>query len=325
MDEFYNHVAAKTDLESLTKARNANSTSKFYQLCNWDDAMVSKCKALTTASSRRTMCVVPNKETGEPEEAVFALQGFLTEVDLPPLKIRPRPGQLKHIRQHITLTGLGQKEFDEAVGNLYGIHTMLARQVPPGALESWHPSEYNGQSALDIQNRYFTPRKFANGQPKFPFDKLSDDNSYLEDSTTPELYHTYDNHVDYYGAAEAGAAAVAPSCFRPGDIVEVCLSAVMAPVSADKYKMLVVLRSLAAVNTSHTMSAETNRELASARSVPLSLNKVPKRRRAYSPTEKDSGSGVVGTGSAAKRGRMTDGMTDQHQQNTTENPMEAVE
>ncbi|KAH7905161.1 hypothetical protein BJ138DRAFT_1118724 [Hygrophoropsis aurantiaca] len=318
MDEFYNYIAAKTALNSLTEQRNANNISKFYQLCNWDDAMVSKCKALTTASTRRTICAIPNKGTGEPEEAVFALQGILTEVDLPPLKIRPR--------QHVTLTGLGQEAFDKAVGNLYGIHTMLARQVPPGALESWKPSEYQGYSALDIQNRYFTPRKFANGQPKFPFDKLSDDNHHLEDSTTPELYHTYDNHVDYYGAAEAGAPAIAPSSFRPGDIVEVCLSAVMAPVSADKYKMLVVLRSLAAVDTSHTMSADTNRELANARSIPLSANKVLKRRRAYSATGRDSGSSTVGTEAASKKGKTIEGTTVQHQRNTPEGtPMDAVE
>ncbi|KAH7905812.1 hypothetical protein BJ138DRAFT_1017203 [Hygrophoropsis aurantiaca] len=203
-----------------------------------------------------------NKETSEPEEAVFALQGILTEVDLPPLKIRPRPAQVRHIRQHVTVTGLGQKAFDQAVSNLYGIHTMLARQVPPGALESWQPSEYRGYTALDIQNRYFTPRKFANGQAKIAFDKLCDDNHYLEDSSTPELYHTYDNHVDYYAAAEAGAQTIAPSSFRAGDIVEVCLSAVMAPVSADKYKMLIVMRSMAAVDTSHTMvSMDTDHKM----------------------------------------------------------------
>ncbi|KAH7903865.1 hypothetical protein BJ138DRAFT_979955, partial [Hygrophoropsis aurantiaca] len=188
----------------------------------------------------------------ETEEALFSVQGVIGDLDLPPLKSRPRGNQARHMRQSVVLTGLGLPAFDDAITTLYGLNTLLGRNVPPGALEKWQPSELQGTRAIEIQNRYFTVKRFGNGLPRVPFDPLCDPDRYLEDSSTPDLYHTEDNEVYYYSSADVGAESMSPSAFRVGDIVEAFLSVITSPVSADRYKMLIVLRTLALIDSTHT-------------------------------------------------------------------------
>ncbi|KAH7903324.1 hypothetical protein BJ138DRAFT_1020827, partial [Hygrophoropsis aurantiaca] len=199
-----------------------------------------------------------NSDNNDSEEALFTVQGVIADLDLPPLKTRPRGNQARHMRQSVVLSGLGLPAFEDAITTLYGIHTLLGRNVPPGALEKWQPFDYIGTRAIEIQNRYFTVKRFGNGLPKLPFDLLCDSNGYLEDCSTPEMYHTEDNEVDYYSSADTGyrATKISPSAFRAGDLVEACLSVITSPISADKYKMLVVLRSLALIDSTHTMVSE---------------------------------------------------------------------
>ncbi|KAH7906137.1 hypothetical protein BJ138DRAFT_1117847 [Hygrophoropsis aurantiaca] len=282
MDQYYNYDAARQDLESFTQKRNEDEERRFFQLCVWDGAMAANCTTFKLPGDRRTMCTVPGKATDDKEEAVFTLQGVISDLDLPPLKNRPRAQHVRHIRQSITLTGLGNQDFEQAVTTLYGLDTLLERQAPPGSIEKWQPTDYAGYTAIDIQNRYFTPKKFANGLPSVPFDDAVDPNGYLKDSVGSELIHTDDNRVEYYSSAVAGAQTVSPSSFRVGDLVEVCLSAVMAPVNAEKHRMIVVLRSLALLESRHTMNGDTNREIAKGNiAFRTVVSKLPKRRRAY--------------------------------------------
>ncbi|KAH7905439.1 hypothetical protein BJ138DRAFT_1118469 [Hygrophoropsis aurantiaca] len=257
MDEYYNYAAAKADLEKHSAERNEDENKRYYQLCIWDNALAQDCKPHSAVGDRRTICAAANRTTHELEEALFYVQGIIANLDLPPLKFRPSPQQSKHLRASVTLTGL--------------------------ALEKWQPSDAMGYNAIDIQNRYFTPRKFANGLTKIGFERLCDLNGYLEDCSNAELFHTDDNHVDYYSSADAEAVIVSPSTFRVGDIVEACVSVVMTPISADRSRMLVVLRSLAHIESRHTMNSDTNREIAKGAIALRSAAKLPKRRRAYSP------------------------------------------
>ncbi|KAH7903798.1 hypothetical protein BJ138DRAFT_1120041 [Hygrophoropsis aurantiaca] len=283
MDEYYDYAEARESLIDKEAAeRNKDKSMKRYQLGQWERGLVSKCIPTTSPMSRTTRLVVTNSETKESEEAVFTLQGVLVDLDLPPLNALPR--------RSITISGLGEKSFGDAVTSLYIVHTELARHVSAGALEKWRPSDFKGFVSLDIHNQYYTLRKYADGAEKVPFDKLTDPRGLLEDNNGQELIHTDDNQVDFYSSASSGAQKAAPSSFRIGDIVEVCLSVVMTPTASyEKYKMVLVLRSIAQIKCTLTMNAETKRNVAQYSTGIQSETKLLKRRRAYAP-EAQSGS-----------------------------------
>ncbi|KAH7909685.1 hypothetical protein BJ138DRAFT_1180842, partial [Hygrophoropsis aurantiaca] len=255
MDDFYDYKEARAEIDKQATARNKDTKKKLYQLCVWDDGLASKCKTRTSMPSRTTRFVSVDAATKEIEEAVFTLQGVLVDTDLPPLASRPRQAtnHIMRAARNPHLTCLGQSSFGDAVSNLYMLHTVLSRNAPPGAMEKWRPTEYKGLVSLDIQNRYFTLRKFTDGSDKINFDELCDPEGYLEDANGHDLVHTEDNRVEYYASASPGAQLVSPGTFRAGDIVEAGLSVAMTPVSHDKYKMLLILRSLALIQSTFTM------------------------------------------------------------------------
>ncbi|KAH7904603.1 hypothetical protein BJ138DRAFT_1119262 [Hygrophoropsis aurantiaca] len=279
----------QSSTKKLWKGTKTSASSSINWVNGQERGLAAKCKPITSPTSRTTRLVSTNTETKESEEAVFTLQGVLVDMDLPPLNALPRPNQLRHIRQSITISGLGESSFGDAVTSLYILHTELARQVRAGALEKWRPSDFKGFVSLDIHNRYYTLRKFADGAEKVPFDKLTDPRGFLEDNNGQDLIHTDDNQVDFYSSASSGAQTAAPSSFRVGDIVEVCLSVAMTPVSYEKYKMVLVLRSLAQIECTLTMDAETKRNVAQYSTIPQHESKLLKRRRAYS-LDAESGS-----------------------------------
>ncbi|KAH7907847.1 hypothetical protein BJ138DRAFT_1116335 [Hygrophoropsis aurantiaca] len=302
MDEYYNYAAARLDLESHTLKRNLDPNKRYYQLCIWDGAMADTCTAFKLPGDRRTICTTPNQQTKEQEEAMFTLQGVISDLDLPPLKFQPKAQQMRHIRQSVTLTGLGHQVFEQAVTTLYGINTLLERLEPPGTVEKWKPSDYAGFTAINLQNRYFTPKRFANGLPSIPFDDMNDSNRYLRSCNNPDFVHTEENNVEFYASAKAGAEKIAPSAFRVGDIVEACVSAVMAPINAEQCRMIVVLRSLALLESRHTMSSNTSREIARGTiAFRTATSKLPKRRRAYAQEEENSNDNTARPSASEKR------------------------
>ncbi|KAH7907989.1 hypothetical protein BJ138DRAFT_1116223 [Hygrophoropsis aurantiaca] len=284
MDIYYDYNQARAEITKHAIERSTDKNKKKYQLCVWDDGIASQCKPITSPGSRTTRFACTDAATKETEEAVFTVRGVLVDTDLPPLAYRPRPQQLRHMRQSITITGLGQSSFDSAVSSLYALQPLLARTAPPGAMEKWQPGEYKNVVSLDIQNRYFTLRRYADGAEKINFDDSVDPDGFLEDNNSRDLIHTEDNKVEYYASATAGAVKVSPSTFRAGDIVEASLSVEMTPVSNEKYKMILILRSLALINSTMTTDAETKRDIARFQITSQMTSTSLKRRRAYSPT-----------------------------------------
>ena len=62
-------------------------------------------------------------------------------------------------QQHIRLTGLGSKEFNNFIENIHHIQMKFERQFPDGAIDKW--SEFDTYLGIDIANRYFTPIRLA--------------------------------------------------------------------------------------------------------------------------------------------------------------------
>jgi hypothetical protein len=102
------------------------------------------------------------------------------------------------LRQGLSITGLGSLTFDEAVESAYGLYHRFERQFTEGSLEKWTKSTYQGHSALDISNRYLTPKRDAPAAEHIPFPTSVDPQGILEEMAKSDYVHSEDNEVYYY-------------------------------------------------------------------------------------------------------------------------------
>jgi hypothetical protein len=108
------------------------------------------------------------------------------------------PARYKFIRQSISITGAGTTTFNEALKAVQEIYTLFHRQFPDGKLESWNTPDYAGHTAIDISNRYFTPKRDAPKMEHIPFGEAVDPHGILEDMAKSGYVHGEENKVSYY-------------------------------------------------------------------------------------------------------------------------------
>ena len=108
--------------------------------------------------------------------------------------------QRPFLRQSVSLSGLGSQSFSSAIEAIQEIHQMFGRTFAAGTLEQWTPNEFEGTQAIDVANRYFTPRHQATQDQITPFSPLVDPDSVLTTAMECDgtYTHTIDNEVDYY-------------------------------------------------------------------------------------------------------------------------------
>jgi hypothetical protein len=98
----------------------------------------------------------------------------------------------------LTITGLGTATFEEAIRSAFGLHERFQRQFPHGKLENWETSAYKDFYALELSNRYLTPRRDAPLAEHIPFSKEVDPLGFLEDAVGGDFFHSQENEVQYY-------------------------------------------------------------------------------------------------------------------------------
>jgi len=102
-----------------------------------------------------------------------------------------------YLHQSITLTGLSTPTFHAAVDQCKNIYEAMKSCFPPGKLNKWGPSRYEGHDALDANARYFTARKFAPDEQSLLFSLGVDTNGILANIRGMDLIHGADNKVAY--------------------------------------------------------------------------------------------------------------------------------
>lgn len=140
----------------------------------------------------------------------------------------------------------------------------------------WEPATHGQSMAIDIANRYFTPRHDHSNEERLDFDPSVDPNGILQRLMGEDLIHLAENRVEYYEQlkqpnGKAKYVAIIkfearlnilrycpgrPSSFRIGDIVEAQLSFVTVPVQANQFKMMLVLRSLALLDSTYSQVSQ---------------------------------------------------------------------
>lgn len=175
------------------------------------------------------------------------------------------------------MTGGGSATFSSALDAAQSIYRHFDRQFAEGVLDAW--STNSSLDNLDISNRYLTPLRNDSRLEKVDFHKGVDPRNILRDMAKSDYIHTEDNYVAYYSMHKDGDGqkryerkhhksiqwnslffsicrfvSCEPQIFRVGDIVQAQLSFVVIPVKAGKRKMLTVLRSLALLDGTFTIT-----------------------------------------------------------------------
>ena len=147
---------------------------------------------------------------------------------------------------------------------------MFDRNVPEASLEPWALTTGSTTQGIifEASNRYFTPKRDAPDMEPVPISPLIDPRGILENLKKEVFLHGEENQVYYYQAQESALKGTKryemqlsgdkshadeqqrmetanPQIFRVGDIVEAQVSFIVAPMKANKHKMIVVLRSIA--------------------------------------------------------------------------------
>ena len=120
-----------------------------------------------------------------------------------PLSIRPS-NKAKYLCQSATLTAFGNPVFDKLIENIAAIYAIFKRAVGDNISENAVYSMYEDSPAIDVANRYFSPRGSADPEEIRPLTAEVDPNGYLAKAAGTTYVHTEENKVYYFEKAEKG-------------------------------------------------------------------------------------------------------------------------
>ena len=105
----------------------------------------------------------------------------------------------KYLRQSVSITGLQSSTFDKIVHTVIEIHAAFSRAV---GIENFEECQiitsYKGMSALELSNRYFTPRQTIAEDSELVLSADIDPYGYLAKAAGTTLCYTDENAVLYF-------------------------------------------------------------------------------------------------------------------------------
>ncbi|KAF8227014.1 hypothetical protein L208DRAFT_1298824, partial [Tricholoma matsutake] len=167
----------------------------------------------------------------------------------------------KYLQQAVSITGFNMPAFAREISVAQEIYGKCDQQLADGMMGSWAilHADQSQVKCLDMANHYFTPKRAARGQPNIAFQKEVDPYGVLANMVVSNAMHSYihmdDNQVQYFTTfkgvgSERRFESCGPQIFCRGNIVQVQVSFVTILVWGNKYKMLVVLCSMALLDGS---------------------------------------------------------------------------
>ncbi|KAH6903741.1 hypothetical protein BKA70DRAFT_1227666 [Coprinopsis sp. MPI-PUGE-AT-0042] len=181
----------------------------------------------------------------EPIEAYFRVQGVICDKLLPPVGRNSMKNGKKsrtHLRQAITISGIGSPTFEKAIANLELAYLEFSNHFEEGHLAPWTPSSHGTFSAIDAYAKYFSHKE--------EFDPKVDPKGVLSALVDNDFFHGPDNVVDYMQMTSTPEGRytykkVDPILFKIGDIVEITVALACFPTKDKKTAtMAVILKSV---------------------------------------------------------------------------------
>lgn len=109
-----------------------------------------------------------------------------------------------HLRQSITITGLGCRAFEDAATVFHDTYHAISSTFTRGKMLDWQCGIYEGHAALTFNARYFTLRRHAPNERTLPWGEGVDPQGLLEKLRGQNMIHGPDNKVAYRHRLEAG-------------------------------------------------------------------------------------------------------------------------
>ncbi|EAU82157.2 hypothetical protein CC1G_11347 [Coprinopsis cinerea okayama7 len=270
MDEFYDTAKAASRLDVIIQERRKIVAGQrgVFQL---SDLKANTLDVLQVGA--RGFCVLSNaSEEGGMEPTNF------TQMK----KSRP------HMRQAVTLGGLGSTEFEKQITALETVYLQFYQHLPEGSLVPMEATTVSGHSALDVSCRYFTHRNAANGQGQEIISPLVDPDGVLTSLCDSEFLYTADNMVDYRARVMQENGTVkfedcSPAVFKVGDIVEATVVFACIPTKDKRFKLTFLLKALMQINTEERNAAAVLRMR--SRYPNFVRTAIPKRKPTYADDE----------------------------------------
>ena len=114
-----------------------------------------------------------------------------------PILFRPSK-EVKYLHQSATLTAFGNPVFNKPIESIAAIFAVFKRAIGDRLSEGPVYSMYEEFPAIDVSNRYFTPRGGANSEEIQPLTTEVDPNGYLAKAAGSAYVHTEENKVYYF-------------------------------------------------------------------------------------------------------------------------------
>jgi hypothetical protein len=90
------------------------------------------------------------------------------------------------------------------VDNIITIHSAFSRHFAENALVPWQPAQFGEYPAIDVSNRYFTPKRDAQLSTSITMSEDIDPNHALTILLGNDFVHTSDNVVEYFERIKDG-------------------------------------------------------------------------------------------------------------------------
>ncbi|KAF8969734.1 hypothetical protein BDZ97DRAFT_1754546 [Flammula alnicola] len=136
-------------------------------------------------------------------------------------------GKVKYLHQSATFTAFGNPVFDKPIENIAAIYAIFKRAIGDNLVEGDVCSTYEDFSAIDVVNRYFTPRGGAASEEIRPLTTEVDPKGYLERQQAPHMCTQ----------KKTSFRATGQQIFQVGDILKVQVSFIAIPMRDNKWKV----------------------------------------------------------------------------------------
>ncbi|KIK51460.1 hypothetical protein GYMLUDRAFT_64827 [Collybiopsis luxurians FD-317 M1] len=251
IDNLYDKEASARSLAAIQAAREKERPmqTQVKDLClteGWQNFIEVYHFSEPTAW-RMTWCQDGHKR----EEIQYHIQGIVEDKRLPPIKMPRGKKHIQHMKQSITISGLGSKQFDEDINAIIDIYAELARQV--GQIEVFEIKDSEGRRMLEIGNRVFTPQWEA------PNMEWIEPQREVDPERTIESMKTQHKNVVDFGEekteeeGEKRTYTMSPQKIHVGDIVDIAFSVVGIPTKQETKAML-ILRAITLLDGMHTQN-----------------------------------------------------------------------
>jgi hypothetical protein len=119
-----------------------------------------------------------------------------------PYAYRPSK-KVRYLRQSATVTAFGHSVYDGLIENIAIIHSIFRRAVGDCLTEECVNSRFEEWPAIDVGNRYFTPKAVARSEDVRPIGISIDPFGTLNKAAGSLFVHTEENKVYYFQRKES--------------------------------------------------------------------------------------------------------------------------